>query len=52
MSHPRRHKTVHSLAALAGALLWGVVELVALARSRWSVRLRHERGLPSGAHRG
>ena len=52
MNQPRRRRTVRSFAALAPALLWGLVELVALARSRWSKRLHHERGLPSGAHRG
>ena len=52
MNHPRRHSTVRDLAALASVLLWGVVEVVALARSRWSIRLRHERGMPPGGHRG
>ena len=52
MHQPRRPKTARSLAALASALLWGVVEVVALARSRWATRLRQERGVPSGGHRG
>jgi hypothetical protein len=30
----------HSVRALGGALVWGVVEVLALARSRWSAR-RH-----------
>jgi hypothetical protein len=51
MNQPRRRSTVRSLAAVASALLWGVIEVVALARSRWSMRLHHERGLPSGGHR-
>jgi hypothetical protein len=52
MNHPRRHSTGRNLAALVSVLLWGVVEVVALARSRWSMRLRHERGMPSSGHGG
>jgi hypothetical protein len=52
MNQPRRRSTVRSLAALASVLLWGVVEVVALARSRWAMRLRHERDMPSAGHRG
>ena len=52
MNQPLRRSTVRSLAALASALLWGVIEVVALARSRWSIRPRHGRGLPSGGQRG
>ena len=52
MNQSRPRGTVRNLAALAGALLWGMVEVVALARSRWSMRLRHERGVASGGHRG
>ena len=51
MNQPRRHSSVATLAALAGALLWGVVEVVALARSRWSVRLSRARGMPSHRRR-
>jgi hypothetical protein len=36
---PQRH-TLISGAALAGALLWGAVELVALQWSRFNARLR------------
>jgi hypothetical protein len=42
MHQPRQRRTVRTFAALATALLWGAVELVALARSRWSARLRDE----------
>jgi hypothetical protein len=52
MNQPRPRHTVRNLAALASALLWGLVEVVALARSRWALRLRHDRGLPSGSRRG
>jgi len=52
MKPPRRRNTGRQLAAVASALLWGLVELVALARSRWSLRLRHERDLPSAGHGG
>ena len=45
-------RSVGNLPALASALLWGVVEVVALARSRWALRLGHERGLPPGRQRG
>ena len=47
MRQPRQHPTAHSLAALAGAVLWGLVELVALARSRWSLRQRTGGDMPS-----
>jgi hypothetical protein len=40
MPHMLWPTTSHSLRALGGALVWGVVEVVALARSRWSAR-RH-----------
>ncbi|MDE2093824.1 MAG: hypothetical protein KGL99_08445 [Burkholderiales bacterium] len=49
MHQPRRHRPVATLAALATALLWGAVEVIALARSRWSLRLSRARGVP--AHR-
>lgn len=51
MNQPRRHHSIATLAALACALLWGVVEVLALARSRWSTRLGRARGLPSQSHR-
>jgi hypothetical protein len=51
MNHLRRRGSVRDLAAIASALLWGAVELVALARSRWSTRLRHEPGVPQGERR-
>jgi hypothetical protein len=35
--------TRHPFRGIGAALLWGVVELVALARSRRAVRLRHGR---------
>jgi hypothetical protein len=52
MNQPRRHTALPSLATLASVLLWGAIEVVALARSRWSTRPRHGRGLPSGGQRG
>ena len=52
MNQPRPRDTVRHLAAMASALLWGVVEVVALARARWAMRLRHARGLPSTGQRG
>ncbi|HEY4066647.1 MAG TPA: hypothetical protein VGM74_07110 [Burkholderiaceae bacterium] len=35
-SLPQRSPTIRHAAVLAGALLWGVVEVIALARARWS----------------
>lgn len=35
-----RRRTWHTVTGLAAALLWGLVEIVALARSRWSPRQR------------
>ena len=32
----------HPLRGVGSAVLWGVVELVALARSRWTTRRRHD----------
>ena len=52
MNHPLRRGTVRDLAAVASALLWGAVEFVALARSRWATRLRREPGLRPDEHRG
>jgi hypothetical protein len=40
MNLPRRHHTVGTLRALASHLLWGLIEIVALARSRWLTRER------------
>lgn len=38
MNHslPQRPPTVRNYAVIAGALLWGIVEVIALARARWS----------------
>jgi hypothetical protein len=36
MLQTHRRFELRSLTALAGALVWGVVEVIALARSRWS----------------
>lgn len=33
----------HPSVAFGSTLLWGMVEFLALARSRWSMRLRHDR---------
>lgn len=42
MRHNLARTTAHSLLAVAGALLWGAVELVALARSRrWLNKTDH-----------
>ena len=35
-----RRWIAHPSVAFGSTLLWGVVELLALARSRWSMRLR------------
>jgi hypothetical protein len=32
---------------MASAILWGLVEVIALARSRWSIRQRAGSDLPS-----
>jgi hypothetical protein len=38
MNHPLQHRpsTLRHAAVIAGALLWGAVEVIALARARWS----------------
>jgi hypothetical protein len=39
------HKTMtYSAVAIGGALLWGVIEVVALWRSRWATRATRHRG--------
>ncbi len=38
MNHPARHWNTPPILPLLGALLWGAVELLALARARWSRR--------------
>jgi hypothetical protein len=52
MNQPRRSDTFRNLSVMASVLLWGVVEVVALARARWAMRLRHERGMRSTGPRG
>jgi hypothetical protein len=40
MSHsPFRRWVTHPAMAFASTLLWGAVEFIALARSRWAMRL-------------
>jgi hypothetical protein len=52
MNHPLRRGSVRDLAAIASALLWGAVEFVALARSRWSLRLQQAPGARPNDRRG
>jgi hypothetical protein len=47
MNQPSRRPTARSFAAMASAILWGLVEVVALARSRWSIRRRAGRDMTS-----
>ncbi len=43
MIRPVPTRASHAFLPLLGALLWGAVELVALARSRWSLRSHDHR---------
>jgi len=43
MSHPAQILTIHALRGLGTAMLWGLVEFLALARWRWAARWRGER---------
>ena len=43
MSQFIRRWIAHPSVAFGSTLLWGMVEFLALARSRWSMRLRHDR---------
>jgi hypothetical protein len=47
MNQNSRRLSTRSLAAMASAILWGLVEVIALARSRWSGRQRVGGDLPS-----
>ena len=38
MNHPARHWNLAPILPRLSALLWGALELLALARSRWSRR--------------
>jgi len=40
MSHRDQKELTYSATAIGAAVLWGVVELVALWRSRWATRAR------------
>jgi len=40
MNHLVVRRWMHTVTGLAAALLWGLVETAALARSRWSLRQR------------
>ncbi len=41
MHSPLRPLAGHPLRGVGTAMLWGLVEIVALARSRWATRRRH-----------
>ena len=43
MSSKLRDLFRHPTLAIGSTLLWGLLELVALTRSRWATRLRHGR---------
>ena len=50
MNQPRQRRIAQSVAAIASSALWGLLEVIALARSRWV--LRHERFVASRGQRG
>jgi hypothetical protein len=43
MSSKLRDLFKHPALAIGSTVLWGLLELVALTRSRWATRLRHGR---------
>ena len=43
MNRPVPTRASHAFLPLLGALLWGAVEFVALARSRWTLRSHGDR---------
>jgi len=43
MSSRLRDLFKHPALAIGSTVLWGLLELVALTRSRWATRLRHGR---------
>lgn len=47
-----RRLTAHPALATGSTLLWGVIELLALLRSRWSEHGPSRRGWPAGAAGG
>ena len=50
MNQPTPLRFAQSMSGVASAMLWGLFEVIALARSRWA--MRRDRTLPSRGQRG